>query len=317
MPQRADAVAARGVSQIRPEQHSAKTTKAARGGTRHRWWPFVVPTLVMTVAFFLLPFFLNAYFAFTQWTGFSSTISFNGLENFVNLIDSGILPIAIRVTVTYAAVAMVMQNVISLGLALLMQRSNRGNSFFRALYFLPVLISPLAAGYIWSAILEPQGPLNQAIGLLVPGFDYAWLGNQTSALVAVAFVDVWKWSGIVTLVYIAGLNAIPQSLIEAATIDGASAWRTFWSVKFRLLAPAFTFSVVVSFLGALNAFDIVQATTQGGPGDATSVLNIALYRQYAGGFFGMASSVSLTITVLVIVLGIPLIAFLRRREVEA
>ena len=286
-------------------------------GVRQRWWPFVVPALFMTAAFFLLPFLLNAYFAFTQWTGFSSVIAFNGFENFTNLIDSGILLTAIRVTVTYAFVAMVMQNVISLGLALLMQHSNRINSFFRALYFLPVLISPLAAGYIWSAILEPSGPLNQAVALVVPGFDFAWPGDQTSALVAVAFVDVWKWSGIVTLVYIAGLNAIPRSLVEAATIDGASAWRTFWSVKFRLLAPAFTFSVVVSFLGALNAFDIVQATTQGGPGDATSVLNVALYRQYAGGFFGMASAVSLTITILVVVLGVPLIAYLRRREVEA
>ncbi|GAB2883592.1 carbohydrate ABC transporter permease [Streptomyces mayteni] len=276
-----------------------------------------MPTLVLTVAFFLLPFLLNVYFAFTQWTGFSSRISVNGVDNFVNLIDSGVLPIAIRVTVTYAVIAMLMQNVISLGLALLMQRSNRVNSLFRALYFLPVLISPLAAGYIWSAILEPRGPLNQAIGLLAPDFDHAWLGDGTSALVAVAFIDVWKWSGIVTLVYIAGLNAIPRSLVEAAKIDGANAWRAFWSVKFPLLAPAFTFSVVVSFLGALNAFDIVQATTRGGPGDATSVLNIAMYRQYNGGFFGMASSISLTVTILVVVLGVPLIAFLRRREVEA
>ncbi|MFD5315339.1 carbohydrate ABC transporter permease [Streptomyces sp. NPDC127098] len=276
-----------------------------------------MPTLVLTVAFFLLPFLLNVYFAFTQWTGFSSRISVNGVDNFVNLVDSGVLPVAIRVTVTYAVVAMLMQNVISVGLALLMQRSNRGNSFFRALYFLPVLISPLAAGYIWSAILEPRGPLNQAIGLVAPGFDHAWLGDGTSALVAVAFIDVWKWSGIVTLVYIAGLNAIPRSLVEAAKIDGANAWRAFWSVKFPLLAPSFTFSVVVSFLGALNAFDIVQATTRGGPGDATSVLNIAMYRQYSGGFFGMASSISLTITILVVVLGVPLIAFLRRREVEA
>lgn len=292
-------------------------TKPARRSARGRWWPFVVPTLVLTVAFFLLPFLLNVYFAFTQWTGFSSRISVNGVDNFVNLVDSGVLPVAIRVTVTYAVVAMLMQNVISIGLALLMQRSNRGNSFFRALYFLPVLISPLAAGYIWSAILEPRGPLNQAIGLVAPGFDHAWLGDGTSALVAVAFIDVWKWSGIVTLVYIAGLNAIPRSLVEAATIDGANAWRAFWSVTFPLLAPSFTFSVVVSFLGALNAFDIVQATTRGGPGDATSVLNIAMYRQYSGGFFGMASSISLTITILVVVLGVPLIAFLRRREVEA
>ncbi|CAM5601507.1 ABC transporter permease OS=Streptomyces griseorubiginosus OX=67304 GN=AQJ54_41530 PE=3 SV=1 [Streptomyces griseorubiginosus] len=85
-----------------------------------------------------------------------------------------------------------------------------------------------------------------------------------------------------TLVDIAGLNAIPDSLSEAAVIDGANAWQRFWRIKFRLLAPAFTFSVVVTFIGALGAFDIVQATTQGGPGNATTVLNIAMFSQYAG-----------------------------------
>jgi raffinose/stachyose/melibiose transport system permease protein len=300
----------RGGSKIRP----------ARPGSPIRsdlwWWPFAVPAVLLTIAFFILPFLLNVYFAFTRWTGFSSTIAFSGFENFNNLLDSGLLATAVRVTVVYAVIAMVMQNVISLGLALLMQKTTRSNSFFRALFFLPVLISPLAAGYIWSAILEPRGPLNQAISVFSPDFEFAWMGNTTTVLVAVAFVDVWKWSGIVTLVYIAGLNAIPQSLIEAARIDGASAWKTFWLVKFRLLSPAFTFSVVVSFLGALNAFDIVQATTRGGPGTASLLLNVALYRQYSGGFFGSASAISLTIAILVIALGVPLIAALRRRELE-
>lgn len=281
------------------------------------WWPFVVPTVALTIAFFLLPFFLNVYFAFTSWTGFSSDITLNGVENFTNLADSGVLWTSIRVTVIYAVIAMILQNVISLSLALMLQRTTRTNSLFRALFFLPVLISPLAAGYIWSAMLAPSGPINQAISIALPGFAFPWLGDPATALLTVAFVDVWKWSGLVTLVYIAGLSAIPRTLLEAAIIDGANAWKRFWFVQFRLLAPAFTFSVVVTFLGALSAFDIVQATTRGGPGDATTVLNIALYRQYTGGFFGSASALSLVITVLVIVLGIPLIMYLRRREVQA
>jgi multiple sugar transport system permease protein/raffinose/stachyose/melibiose transport system permease protein len=105
-------------------------------------------------------------------------------------------------------------------------------------------------------------------------------------------------------------------LTDAATIDGASAWRRFWHVRFRLLAPAFTFSIVVTLLGALSAFDIVQATTKGGPGTATTTLNVAMYLQYGGGFFGMASALSLTVTMLVVVIALPLIAILRRREVE-
>ena len=176
-------------------------------------------------------------------------------------------------------------------------------------------MAPVAAGYIWHAILAPQGPLNAAISLINPGYHYEWLGHPTTALIAVASIDAWKYSGLVTLVYIAGLNSIPKSLTEAATIDGASAWRSFWHVRFRLLAPAFTFSVVVTLLGALSAFDIVQATTRGGPGTSTTLLNVALYTQYGSGFFGMASALSLTVSALVVLIAIPLLAILRRREV--
>ncbi|KJL24605.1 carbohydrate ABC transporter permease [Microbacterium azadirachtae] len=298
----------RGRHPVRPQRRRRKDL---------RWWPFVVPAVALTVAFFLLPFLLNIYFAFTNWTGFSSSIKWNGIQNFIDLADTGVLGNAIRVTITYAIVALVVQNTVSLILALLLQRTSAVNSVFRAAFFVPVLISPVAAGYIWAAILSPHGPLNAAIGIVIPGFDFGWMGNYDTALFTVAFIDAWKWSGLVTLVYIAGLNSIPHSLIEAAMIDGANSWQRFWRVKFRLLAPAFTFSVVSTFLGALSAFDIIQATTGGGPGDATTVLNIAMYRQYGMGFFGSASSLSLVVTILVVALGLPLIAYLRRREIEA
>jgi raffinose/stachyose/melibiose transport system permease protein len=281
------------------------------------WWPFIVPAFALVAAFFTVPFLLNLRFAFTDWSGYSDAISFNGLENFRALISQDILWQAIKVTLLYAVMAMLIQNLFSLCMALVLQRSNRVNGFFRSFFFLPVLVAPVAAGYIWGAILAPQGPLNSFISLFVDGFDYAWLGHGTSALVSLAFVDAWKWSGLITLVYIAGLNNIPESLTEAATVDGANAWQRFWRIRFRLLAPAFTFTVVVTMLGAINAFDLVAATTRGGPGTATMVLNIAMFNQYGSGFFGMASSLSLVVTVLVIVLGLPLIAYLRRREVEA
>jgi len=212
---------------------------------------------------------------------------------------------------------MLIQNVFSLSMALALQRSTRVNGFFRSFFFLPVLVAPVAAGYIWGAILAPHGPLNRFIALFHDGFDFAWLGHGASALISLAFVDAWKWSGLITLVYIAGLNNIPESLTEAAMVDGANAWQRFWRIRFRLLAPAFTFTVVVTMLGAINAYDLVAATTRGGPGTSTTVLNIALFNQYGSGFFGMASSLSLVVTVLVVLLGLPLIAYLRRREVEA
>ncbi|WP_432974809.1 carbohydrate ABC transporter permease [Dactylosporangium sp. CA-233914] len=308
-----DTTLAAGGTESVPARRRAHHRKIRQVG----WWPFIVPAFALVAGFFTVPFLLNLRFAFTDWSGYSDVISFNGLENFRGLIAQDILWPAVKVTLLYAVAAMLIQNVFSLSMALVLQRSNRTNGFFRSLFFLPVLIAPVAAGYIWGAILAPRGPLNKFISLFADGFDYAWLGHATSALISLAFVDAWKWSGLITLVYIAGLNNIPESLTEAATVDGANAWQRFWRIRFRLLAPAFTFTVVVTMLGAINAFDLVAATTRGGPGTATTVLNIAMFNQYGSGFFGMASSLSLVVTVLVIVLGLPLIAYLRRREVEA
>ncbi|MFI1736033.1 carbohydrate ABC transporter permease [Streptomyces acidicola] len=306
-------------SPLRSEAHATHPPRAGKGGTGldRRWWPFMLPAFVLVVAFFIIPFALNVRFAFTDWSGYSDLISFNGLKNYKNLADQDVLWNAIEATLVYAVTAMIVQNVFSLSAALVLQKTNRVNGFFRSFFFIPVLIAPVAAGYIWSAILAPAGPLNSVISLFSPGFSYAWLGHSTSALVSVAFIDAWKWSGLITLVYIAGLNNIPHSLTEAALIDGANAWQRFWKIRFPLLAPAFTFTVVVTLLGAISAFDIVMATTRGGPGTATTVLNVAMFNQYASGFFGSASSLSLVVTLLVLLIGVPLIAFLRRREIEA
>lgn len=279
---------------------------------------FAIPSLALVLVFFVTPFFANSVFAFTQWTGFSPAIRFNGLTNFRLLQQLGVLGNAIKVTAIYAVTAMLVQNVVSLALASALQNTNRVNTVFRGIFFVPVLISPLAAGYIWQAVFAVNGPLNSFLTLILPGHvQYDWLGHNVPALLIVASIDAWKWSGLITLVYIAGLNGIPRSVIEAATIDGASAWRRFMSVKFPLLAPAFTFNIVITLVGAFSAFDVVLATTKGGPGDATTLLNVAVYRQYGQGLFGSASALSLVITLMVIATAVPLIAFLRRREVNA
>ena len=301
----------------RPAGRFALVLPSRERTTADRWWPFAVPALALVGGFFVVPFVMNVRFAFTDWSGYQDTISWTGLDNYRQLSALGIFWPAVKATLLYAVIAMIVQNTFSLGMALLLQSTTRTNTFFRSLFFLPVLIAPVAAGYIWHAILAPRGPLNAAIGVISPGFHYEWLGHPTTALIAVASIDAWKYSGLVTLVYIAGLNSIPRSMAEAARVDGAGAWRSFWHVRFRLLAPAFTFSVVVTLLGALSAFDIVQATTRGGPGTSTTLLNIALYTQYGSGFFGMASALSLTVTALVVVIAIPLMAVLRRREVAA
>ncbi|MDR1807932.1 MAG: sugar ABC transporter permease [Propionibacteriaceae bacterium] len=291
-------------------------TRPARKA-RFRVW-FALPSMLLVGFFFVVPFIANAVLSFTRWTGFSNTITFNGLTNFRQMFSLGILVHSTLVTIGFAVTTMAVQNLTGLALAKALQQSNRVNSVFRTVFFLPVLMSPLAAGYIWSAVLDPHGPVNSFLSLFVRGdFTYSWLGNQHSALLAVGFVDGWKWCGLVTLVYIAGLNSIPRQVVEAAIIDGAGAWRRFRSIEVPLLAPAFTFNIVVTLVGSFSALDVIFATTKGGPGDATSVLNVAVYRQYGQGLFGTSSSLSFMIALLVIATAVPLITYLRRREVTA
>lgn len=275
-----------------------------------------MPAIVLVGIFFVVPQILNFRFAFSNWTTFSPEVRWNGLDNFVSLIDQGFLLRGIGVTLTYAVIAMAVQNVVSLSLAYSLKDSTRINGFFRSLFFIPVLLSPLAAGYIWRGVLAPNGPLNDFIGIFVPGFNWAWLGELSTALASVAFIDAWKWIGLSTLVYIAGINAVPRELIEASIIDGTNAWQRFWKVTFPMLAPAFTFNLVVTLVGAFSAYDVIAATTGGGPGDSTRSLNILLRMQWGQGNFGTGSALGFTITVLVILVAIPLVWVLRRREAK-
>ncbi|MFT4081688.1 MAG: sugar ABC transporter permease [Nocardioides sp.] len=295
-----------------------ETSAPMRSRPRRAWYrlAFAAPAIVLVSVFFFLPFLANAGFSFTQWTGYSDVISWNGLDNFRLMFELGVIGHATLVTVGYAVVSMAVQNGVGLVLAKALQSTNRVNTVFRSVFFVPVLMSPLAAGYIWAGVLRSNGALNAVIGWVKPGFDYAWLGHDTSALLCVATIDAWKWSGLVTLIYIAGLNRIPRTVVEAATLDGAGAWLRFWRIEFPLLAPAFTFNLVITLVGAFSALDVIFATTGGGPGNATRVLNAAVYEQYGQGLFGTASALSLVITLLVIITAVPLIAWLRRREVR-
>jgi multiple sugar transport system permease protein/raffinose/stachyose/melibiose transport system permease protein len=292
-----------------------RAARRGRGGGYRLW--FALPSILLVGLFFGAPFLANAAFAFLRWTSYSTRIEWTGAGNFQQLLDLGVLWHAIRLTVLYAVISMAVQNGVGLLLATALRAGGRADRLLRAVYFVPVLFSPLAAGYIWAAAFQTNGPVNAFLSAILPGqTGYDWLGHSTSALVCVAVIDGWKWSGLATVVYIAGLNRIPAALGEAARLDGAGDWRRFWQVEFPLLMPSLTFNLVVTLAGSFSAIDVVFSMTGGGPGNATTVLNAELYSQYAGGMFGTASALGLVITLLVVATAVPLIAWLRRREVQ-
>ena len=298
--------------------------RASWSGRIRNDWPLlalVAPALILLGLFYVLPNILNFGYALTDWTSFKSQVNFVGLDNFADLAADGILGDVIIATLKFAIVVTIVQNFVALLLALALERPTRINLVLRSLLFLPVLLSTLSAGYVARAMLQTDGVINAGLSFLVgvfgvPAIEYPWLGSTDWTIVVLALVSGWKTGGILMLIYIAGLKAIPGDLVEAARIDGASTIQATRRIKLPLLAPAFTFNIALTLIGALGAFDIVLSMTNGGPARTTEVFNYVVFKQFGAGFLGYSTAISLVLTIAIVLIAIPMIAILRRREVR-
>lgn len=304
---------------------SHRQTARVRGSkpwTRRQWYvlAFLLPALILIGAFYILPNLMNFYLSLTDWSTYKSTINFIGLRNFSDLSATGELGGALSVTLRYAIFVMIAENVVALALALALEESTPLNIFLRSVFFIPVLISTLAAGYVFKGVFEPNGVFNNLLNLVfVPlgaqPVNTGWLGRVDLALYIIALVHAWKFGGIHMFVYLSGLKAIPHELVESARVEGANSWQVFRYVRVPLLAPAFTFNITLTLIGALSIFDIVLAMTRGGPGRASEVMNLTVWRQFGTGAFAYSAAIGAVLFVVVLIVAIPLIVYLRRREV--
>jgi raffinose/stachyose/melibiose transport system permease protein len=296
-------------------------TKSA-GSTSHGRKPkpsqpiaFLLPALAVMVLFFLVPSVYNLVYAFTDWSSFKTAINPVGLRNFTNVLNNGVLLADLRINVIYAVLVAIFQNLFGLGLAVLLESDTKVNRLARTLFFIPVLMSALAVGYIFQALLKPTGSVNALVSWISgQPFDYGWLNDTHLTLVWLTIIHAWKWMGLAMLIYLAGLKTINPDVIEASRLDGASRWQIFRHVKLPFLAPAVTFNVATALLGSMNSFDIVQATTGGGPGQTTEILNIFIYRTFGQGLFAQATTMSLVLVIVISIMAFPTIILLRRRE---
>lgn len=276
----------------------------------------LIPAVVFITIFYITPNIMNYYYSFTDWSNFKEEINFVGLTNFKELFLQGDIFRYIFNTLEYAVFVAIMMNVVGLTLACALEKTSNVNSLFRAAFFLPILVSPIAAVYLFIAIYSPNGPINQLLGFLTGReINFGFLSSQTWTLFFITIIHAWKWFPITMVVYIAGLNAIPEDLIESAKIEGASYWKIFTKIKLPLLGPALTFNIVITLIGSLSAFEIVMPI-RGGPGGATTVLNYFVYLKYSTGNLGGTVAVSAVMLMLIVGLAIPFVLFLRSREVE-
>jgi raffinose/stachyose/melibiose transport system permease protein len=274
--------------------------------------------LTLIFGLYVVPNLLNFAYSFTDWNSYRDAINFVGFQNFVQLWSNGSLVRDLRVTLTYAACVAVFQNVLGLAFALGLEKPTRSHRILRVILFIPVLLSGLAAGYLFQGILAYHGVLNEILSAATgSSVKIEWLASPHWTIVILAAIHAWKFFGISMLIYIAGLSAIPEELSEAAWIDGAGYWKTFVRIRWRLLAPAFTVNLALTVIGSLSAFDIVVATTQGGPGNSTQVLNMYVFQQFGTGAFGRATAMTFVLFVIIALIAMPLILVLRRRELDS
>ena len=278
---------------------------------------FVLPAIIVYFIFFVIPNVLEFVLAFTNWSTYHSGIAFDGLSNFQSLISQGSpsLSQSVVVTIEYAVIVVVVENVVGLLLALALERPTIIHQAIRVLVFFPVFLAPLATGYAFKGVLQPNGPINAALSLLLDHkVTTAWLSSFSFSIVAVGLIGAWKFVGFNMTIFLAGLSGITPEISGAAKVDGATSFKLFRHIKLPMLAPALTISVVLGFVASLSAFDIVMGSTGGGPGTATVVLNVYVWLSYVAGSLGQGTAVSMSLFVLIAVTAIPVIFLMRRRE---
>ena len=269
------------------------------------------------ILFYIVPNIYSFIFSFTDWNTFKTEINFIGLKNFRHLIKEGVIWEDLFTTFKFAGMALIAEIGVAFILALALEKKKFINSFFRSVFFIPVLISSLATGYIFKGLFDGNGSVNTLISFITnTDFNFEWFGSLTASLVIVSIGHAWKWFGVSMTVFIAGLNSVTNELIEAAKIEGASYLQIVKNIKIPLIIPAFTFSVTTVFIGAFSAFDIALAMTKGGPARATELLNLFIWIKYGTGRFGYATAISLILFLIIIVLAIIIVTYFRRKEIE-
>lgn len=278
-----------------------------------------VPALLLFGFFFILPLARGVWLSLTDWNGVSKA-NFVGLQNFAEFFHDPRALHDVLITVLFALGSAPLLNLFGLAYALVLDHEFHGRNLVRTMVYLPAIISPLIMGYIWYFILQPQrGVLWQIASSINPSFAGGnWLASPRGALVVLILVNVWQYSGMTMVVYLAGLQSIPSEVLEASAIDGASYFQTLCHVVLPILvSSSVKINVITNIIGSLSVFDVIMALTEGGPGYGTESLSIYIMRMCYGSFTGYSTAVALVLFLIVLIPVLVSLRFFRSVEFEA
>ena len=271
-------------------------------------WALIAPQMVIVLVFFFWPAGQAIYQSFLREDAFGTSTEFVGIDNFVELFNDASYLASFKTTLIFSVLVAVLGLVISLMLAVMADRVIKGATGYKTLLIWPYAVAPAVAGVLWLFMFAPSiGVVAWALRRV--GFDWNHLLNGTHAMALIVMAAVWKQISYNFLFFLAGLQSVPKSLIEAAAIDGAGPWRRFWTVQFPLLSPTTFFLLVMHVIYAFfDTFGIVDAATHGGPGKDTAIL---VYKVYFDGFKGLdlGGSAAQSVVLMVIVIALTVFQF--------
>ena len=264
---------------------------------------FLLPNLLGFLVFMLIPIFTGVGAGFFSWDGVNPAV-FVGFDNFLRLINDRHFWNSLQVTLHYTVLTVPTTIVLSLIFAVLLTQKIRMSTLFRAMIFFPYIASIVAVAIVWQFLFHATlGPINEslrALGIVEPP---RWLSSRDTAIYGVAIMNVWRSIGYYMILFIAGIRGIPSTLYEAAWIDGAGAWRRFWSITRPMLRPTTFFVVIISIILSFQVFSAIFIMTGGGPGAATMVLVYRIYEEaFVNSRFGYASSMAGVLFVIVLII---------------
>jgi len=289
---------------------------------------FITPGLLVVGTFILLPLFMSLYNSLFSWKQLVR-LDFVGLENFKRLLFT--FPYqerffnAMKNNLYWFLSTTLIQNTLGLLFGYLLSRNLPGAQFFKRIFFIPVLFSIVAVGYLWGMYLKPSGLVNSFFKLVgLVSFQRPWLGLENLATPTIILVNIWRWVGFPSLVFLAAIDSVPQECMEAAYLEGVNEWKLFWKIIFPLIIPAITIIMVLTIIGSLNVFEQIYTMTglDGAPNYSTDTIGTLFYRTAFGSIdsgspeIGIGSAIGLVIYMLTFATSLLSVFVTKRKEVQ-
>lgn len=279
---------------------------------------FVGPALLFFIIIQIIPFFMGVYYSFTSWNGVSSAVEWVGLENYVTIFTDDMKFFnSFLFTTKFMFAAVFISNIIGFGFALLLNAALKTKNILRTVFFIPNVIGGLLLGFIWQFIFV-KGFASIGNMTDIGFFKLPWLGDETTAFWGIVIVFAWQISGYMMVIYIAALQGVDTSLLEAAKIDGASNWAMLTKIIIPLILPAFTICFFLTISMAFKIFDLNLSLTGGGPFNSTESVAINIYQEaFMNNRYGLGTAKSILFFIIVAVFTTVQVTFTKKKEVEA